>query len=214
MLRRDCYVVGLAKGENALASDHPDNRLHLSGTLGRRNRRWLRTRQALVEAFNHLVLDRQRGGKAIKVADIIAEAAVGRSTFYDHFRDTDELHMDALSVPFRPLADAAAGSGREEALAHILAHFWEHRAQARRTFSGRTGERAERLLASMVEQRLDGLELSLPARLAATMLARSALAAVKSWLSGEAWCEPAILARGLRQAGIAGVAALRADASA
>jgi AcrR family transcriptional regulator len=193
-----------------MADDLSDNRLTLSGNSATRDRRWLRTRKALIEAFNRLVLDRKRGGRAVSVAEVVAGAEVGRSTFYDHFHNAEALHMEALALPFRPVADAAAGRGDQASLTSLLEHFWENRSQARGTLQGRTGERAERLLATMVEQRLDGVQLTVPTRLAATMLARAALAPIRSWLFGEAWCAAEILSEAICNAGAAATAALRA----
>ena len=163
----------------------------------KQDRRVTRTRRTLVEAFNRLVLDRARGCHAIGVGDIVAEANVGRSTFYDHYSNADALHMEAWARPYAPLADAAAGQGDEAALTHLLLHLWENRAQARHTLGGRTGERAQRLLVAMVEQRLEGVVLALPPRLAAVQLAHCALAPVKSWLVGEASCDASRLAQAI-----------------
>ena len=53
------------------------------------DRRTLRTRQALHGALIRLVLE--RGYDQITVADITDAANVGRSTFYAHFTDKDDL---------------------------------------------------------------------------------------------------------------------------
>jgi len=53
------------------------------------DRRTLRTRQALHQALFRLVLE--RGYDQTSVADIADTANVGRSTFYAHFTDKDDL---------------------------------------------------------------------------------------------------------------------------
>lgn len=53
------------------------------------DRRALRTRQALHQALIGLILERDYDG--ISVADITQAANVGRSTFYAHFTDKDDL---------------------------------------------------------------------------------------------------------------------------
>ena len=53
------------------------------------DRRTLRTRQALHQALIRLVLE--RGYDQITVAEIADAANVGRSTFYAHFTDKDDL---------------------------------------------------------------------------------------------------------------------------
>ena len=98
----------------------------------------------LIEAFNHLVLARRQ--KRIRVSDIVAEANVGRSTFYEHYKSADDLYMAALSRPMEALADAAAGAGDPERLRNLLAHFWENRQRARESFGDRAYAKVARLL--------------------------------------------------------------------
>lgn len=169
---------------------------------GNSDKRVRRTRDALLEAFNRLVLDRKT--KDIRVGDIVAEANVGRSTFYDHYPSAEALHLDALRRPFAQLADAAAGRGDEAMLTHIFAHFWEYRQRARRSL----GKRSERLLVEMVEERLGNTELCIARPLAARQLAAAAHGTVTAWLSGAAPCSPAALARAICRSGTAQVEAL------
>lgn len=53
------------------------------------DRRVQRTRQALQEALVMLILE--KGYEAVTVQDIIDHANVGRSTFYTHFQDKEQL---------------------------------------------------------------------------------------------------------------------------
>src|SRR5215813_12304001 len=55
----------------------------------KQDRRRERTRHLLSEALVELI--REKGYSAITVSDIIERANVGRSTFYAHFRDKDDL---------------------------------------------------------------------------------------------------------------------------
>ena len=156
------------------------------------DRRVARTRAALIAAFDHLVLSRRP--RRIRVADIVAKARVGRSTFYDHYRGADDIHMAALARPFAILADAAAGAGDEARLAALVAHFWENRQRARESFMGPMSGKVSRLLAAMVEERLGDRALAIPARLAALQLAEAALAPLRGWVTAEAPCTPEALA--------------------
>lgn len=176
------------------------------------DRRVRRTRSALLEAFNYLLLHRRRD--RIRVSDIVARANVGRSTFYEHYASADDIHMEALSRPFAILAAAAAGEGDPERLKHLLDHFSENRQRARATFAGRTGEKAVRLLTGMVEARLSDrqLELALPRRLAALQLAEAALGPIRGWVGGEAPCTAARLAQSLCRCGEQLIQALAAAA--
>lgn len=193
------------------AADLTDSNGTLSGKTGHRraDSRVKRTRSALVESFNRLLL----GGRhrRIGVRDVIAEAGVGRSTFYEHFGSAEELHLRALERPLAMLADAAVGDGDEAVLARLLTHFWDNRARARDTFSGRMGEKAARLLSHMVEDRLSDAQLRLPRQLAAQQLAQAALAPVKGWLTAAAPSDAETLAAAIVSGGRALRDSLRPD---
>ena len=178
----------------------------MSGEVGAHSRR-SRTRRALIEAFNRLVLIHRR--RRIRVPDIVAEAGVGRSTFYDHFKGADHIRREALATPFAALADAALGRGDDQSLERLLMHFWDNRQHARAHFSGRAGEDSLRLLGEMVEQRLEGERLLIPKRLAAQQLAAAALAPIRGWLLGVAPSNPADLSSTCRSVGNSMLAALR-----
>ena len=166
-----------------------------------RDRRVRRTRSAVLGAFNQLFLGRRR---EIKAADLIAEAKVGRSTFYDHYSSADEVLLEALRQPFATLADAAIGDGDPKAARWLVEHFWENRQRARDLFdNARMRERVARLLAEMVAERLQGADLAIPAELAAAQLADAALAPLRAWLRAEAPAKPAALAESLCRTGAA-----------
>ena len=178
----------------------PDSKAYFSGNG---DRRAARTRAALLDAFNRLVLGHRK--RHIRVADVIAEAKVGRSTFYDHYSGTGALHLDALKRPLGPIAEAAAGRGNEAAVTHILTHFWDFRQRARESFGART----ERLLSQMIEELLVETELCIPQSLAARQLAGSAHAIITAWIAGEAPAAPAAIASVLCRSGRAQVDALK-----
>ena len=150
----------------------------------------------MLGAFNQLFLGRRR--RAIRAADLIAEAGVGRSTFYDHYSSADEVLLEALRQPFATLADAAAGQGDPAAMLWLAEHFWENRQRGRDLFDDvRMRERVTRLLAEMIAERLAGVPLRLPPELAAAQLAEAALAPLRAWVRGEAPAKPAALAESL-----------------
>lgn len=64
------------------------------------NRRTQRTRAHLHQALLSLVVE--RGYQRVTVQDILDRANVGRTTFYAHFRDKDELLMSGME-PLRDL---------------------------------------------------------------------------------------------------------------
>lgn len=178
------------------------------------DRRIVRTREALIGAFNHLVLHRRQ--RHIRVADIVAAANVGRSTFYEHYSSADDILLQALSRPMAALADAAAGTGDVAAVTFLLAHFWENRARARDILKGQVNDRVTRLLAGMVEERLEARDASLtiPRKLAALQLAEAAFAPIRGWLAAEAPCTPEALAQAICNCGKAITASLAAPGAA
>lgn len=172
------------------------------------DRRIARTREALIGAFNHIFLSRRQ--RHIRVADIVAEANIGRSTFYEHFSSADDILLQSLARPMAALADAAAGKGELGAVTFLLAHFWENRARARDLMAGPMDARMTRLLAGMIEERLEGRTLAIPVRLAALQLAEAAFAPVRGWMAAEAPCSPEALAAAICRCGAAIVASLSA----
>ena len=58
------------------------------------DRRSQRTRQALGDALVELMME--KGYDAISIKEIIARANIGRSTFYSHFVDKDELFVSLM----------------------------------------------------------------------------------------------------------------------
>lgn len=150
----------------------------------------LSTRRRLLESFNTLVLSGREG--RITVSDIVREAGVGRSTFYDHYASADDIHQQALAAPMTLLAEAILGVKAEERLAFLLAHFRENLQRARQTLSGEKGEKVERLLVSILESRLSNGSGSglgpLSNRVAAIELAVVPLALIRAWLNGTVRC--------------------------
>jgi AcrR family transcriptional regulator len=92
------------------------------------DRRVQRTRRLLHEAFISLILE--RGYNAVTIRDVVERAGVGRSTFYTHFADLEEV-LVGWPAGHRWLREFAAG-GREERrplgfTRALLEHVDEHR---------------------------------------------------------------------------------------
>lgn len=164
------------------------------------DRRVRRTKKALLGAFSALVFDRRYD--EIQVGDIVDGADIGRSTFYEHYRGKDDLLVQSMSGMLDVLAEAACVNGEVIGLEHILAHFWENRQHARYMLAGPPAEHVfpllSRELANRIEERLRAVETALPRRLAAVRSAEGTFALIRAWLSGEAKCNPADIAAGLR----------------
>ena len=174
----------------------------------RQDRRTLRTRAAIVEAYNELVVQQRQ--EDITVAIVTARANVGRSTFYQHYAGLDALFAEAVARPLAVLAETAVGSSGPNSLEGLLRHFWENRRRAREMLAGRSGARISRLLASLVEERLVG-DFIIPHRLVSVLLAETAFAPVRAWLGGEAACTPHVLAQAVSVATASARDSIRID---
>lgn len=160
------------------------------------DRRTQRTRKAISDAFTVLLFSRRYG--AIRTVDVIEAAGVGRSTFYEHFRNKDDVLVAVIEPLFNPLADAAAGRGNLGALRFMLDHVWEQRAASRMLFEPPLAIKLQRKLAAMIEARLPNDEEGAPPRaLVAMGAAAGTLAMLRMWLAGEAACSSETLARRL-----------------
>jgi AcrR family transcriptional regulator len=124
--------------DNARTHDS-DRRCVRFGTIGRqvsrrtkpmaekkRDRRIERTRRSLLEALFSLI--QEKGFDAVTVQDIIDRANVGRSTFYVHFVDKEDLLIQAMD-PFsadlkerqrKALREGGASAQRAFAFSHEL----------------------------------------------------------------------------------------------
>ncbi len=88
-----------------------------------KDQRVLRTDRRLREAFVSLV--RERGYPAVTIREVVQRAGVGRSTFYTHYGDLDELHG-------RWLEDFSPRSGGDRPLLDFARTFLEHAHTQRR----------------------------------------------------------------------------------
>ena len=183
-------------------------------TAAKPDRRTQRTRALLITAFGDLVL--ARGYEALTVREIIERANVGRSTFYEHFENKDDILRRSLRPVFGVLADAIGTTGRPEALEDILAHFRENARLTRALLQGPTHFLMSRILADLVEERLRALPASsrgtrapIPIASIAAHLAGAQLALIESWLSSKAPCSCEVLAHAMRASANASLQALR-----
>ena len=94
------------------------------------DRRTKRTRHALSSALVELVKEKRFDD--ITVQNVIERADVGRSTFYTHFRDKDDLFQKDWERFLRMLADAIdwskAGQTRFVPVAYLFSHLAEGQA--------------------------------------------------------------------------------------
>ncbi|MGP4096900.1 TetR/AcrR family transcriptional regulator [Nonomuraea sp. KM90] len=97
------------------------------------DRRTRRTQAALRRALIELV--QERSLSKVSVADVAERAGVGRSTFYDHYRDVHELAEAACTemidelidaIPGHVLASPGPSQAKSDTLLIFFAHLAEH----------------------------------------------------------------------------------------
>ena len=145
------------------------------------DRRVQRTRRALREALLALVLE--RGWERVSVRDVCAVADVGRSTFYSHFADREELLLsgfDELEAELRARDPRPLGF-----VAGLAEHVEQNRALARRVMSRRGGppvrHRMSGLVVGLIEKDLAPLAPPSPVRTATAHYLAGALIDLLLW---------------------------------
>lgn len=133
-------------------------------------------RGTIIKAFNRLVLSRRQ--LKPPVADVLAEANVARSTFYEHFDSRDSVLIEAFEAPLSIIADAASGTGSIERLANILDHLRENRRGAVEFLTGPLAPRIIRSLGALIETRIGAGQSSLH-------IADQQIGFIRLWLQNE-----------------------------
>lgn len=161
------------------------------------------TRSWIVTAFNRLVLGRRY--ETLSVGEVSRRAGVGRSTFYEHFRDKDDVLRQAIGPILAPLADAAVGAGDARRVQAALEHIADQRVRARAILDGPARAQVERALADLVCARLADVAPSVDApmqKLESVRLAGAHVAVIRAWLmDGSAGCSAAAVALMLTEGG-------------
>lgn len=171
------------------------------------DRRSAKTRAALLAAFFRLLTE--QGYEAVTVGAVAAEADVGRSTFYEHFRTKQDLLRASISSPFSLLADLVAGSAGEAHMRGLLEHIGAQRHSARVLLTCPTRPLLAHTLAGLIAGRLQAMApLALPKDIAARQLADAQLALLESWVLGRPACDLAAMAGALTRTTAALTAAL------
>ena len=165
------------------------------------DRRTIRTRDALQHALMHLIAE--RGYERLSVQDIIDRANVGRSTFYTHFHDKEDLLVSGFNnLGDSTLLDFSPLENRPQFITMIP--LLEHGAEQYRLFKMLTGgsgmdaimRKLQKQLAHNLEGTIekligDGQQPGVPVRVMAHMLANSFLSLMKWWLENEMPHSPA-----------------------
>ena len=111
------------------------------------DRRLQKTKQAIFGAFDRLIVKRDYA--KISVQNIIDEANVGRSTFYEHFETKDELLRQKCTNLFEHIFsphgtekthEFTQNSTFEQKIAHILYHLLDEKYVIKGILSSESGE--------------------------------------------------------------------------
>ncbi len=151
------------------------------------DRRVQRTRRALRDALIALLLE--RGWEDTSVEQVCERADVGRSTFYTHFADKEELLVGGFDDLRRALRE---GLGRSPGPAQPLGFargLIEHAGENERLFRAIVGKRSgqavlrrfRELIVEMVREDLSAAPPSGPAREAAVHFIAGALLELLTW---------------------------------
>lgn len=160
------------------------------------DRRTVRTRMALRDAL--LALMGERGWDDIGVQEICERANIGRSTFYTHFQNKDELlsgsfddlrrGLLASARPPAPPARAGANSATTATgmpfVLGLIEHAYENRRLFRTLIGRRSGhvvhQRFKQMLAALVDEQLAPVPPGVP-RAAAVRWTAGALFELLCW---------------------------------
>jgi AcrR family transcriptional regulator len=168
-----------------------------------------RTRRIVQEALVALILE--KGYDAVSVTDIIERADVGRSTFYSHFTDKQDVlfsNLDELGFLHpEPFAGPSAGPGELFAFSlPMFEHVREQRQLVRALLGRRSGglvlARGEQLLAAVVRHELSAAGGRAPDSLdlLVTCVVGAFMGLLRSWVDGETSASPAELDAAFRAA--------------
>ena len=111
-----------------------------------KDRRIQKTKDLLHEALVSLI--REKTYDAIVVKEILDRANVGRSTFYTHFRDKDELLVSGIHDLLRSVqsAERPSSATRHERIIWFSLPIFEHISHYRRTGEARIGTRGRAII--------------------------------------------------------------------
>jgi AcrR family transcriptional regulator len=158
---------------------------------GKNDRRSQRTRQSLSQALVQLIREKDYG--AITVSDIIGRANVGRSTFYAHYRDKDDLFVgeldrviEALSQPI-PTAEELPFFPSLGLFRHVGEQYDLYKALLWTPGIDLLIKHLQKSLSQRIEQGLEksGQEFDMPLPVLANFIAGTFLTLLEWWLESK-----------------------------
>jgi AcrR family transcriptional regulator len=163
--------------------------------------RRLRSLHSIQSAFFALVLNKRY--HEITIDQIIADASVARSTFYEHFKSKDALLFASLDGPFAILGQCLSETPDIARITALLTHFWQNRGLARTIFAGDVRRKLALVLAKKLTEQYQRMAtpLSIPRSIASQAIAELLLGIIAQWLQAPEGCSAEQLASALHRSG-------------
>ncbi len=116
------------------------------------DRRIQRTRQLLLNSLIELILE--KGYEAITVQDIIDRANVGRSTFYSHFQDKEDLLLSGFEDVREIFESFHTQTSRAESNWGFSLALFRHAEEQRQVFKALLGKEAGKVMMRRLQKAL------------------------------------------------------------
>ena len=107
-----------------------NDQLHLANSKKKTDARVRRTRDALGDAL--VALMQEKPFETITVQDVLDRARVGRSTFYSHYSDKDDLLMSDVDDFYERVSMGLSARGERSERVFPVKEFFSHIAEAKR----------------------------------------------------------------------------------
>ncbi|HJW93792.1 MAG TPA: TetR/AcrR family transcriptional regulator [Thermoanaerobaculia bacterium] len=157
------------------------------------DRRIARTRETLHQALIDLLIESPYD--SITIQQVLDRANVGRSTFYTHFKDKDDLlvagvdNLRELLAAHRKTGDPIAFS--RALFEHVHEHRKVYRAQVLTPVWPRIRQRIQDLLADLVRREYKPRRSKIPPELVAHFVASTFMSVLTWWLDRRTGLSPA-----------------------
>lgn len=199
-------TVGPAVAKNA---QHSENVRKQSAP----DRRVERTRKALRAALHSLVA--HKSYDEITLSEVLTRANVGRSTFYLHFRDKDDLLLSTVADVMTVAGVAPTAEKWPDSVLWFSLPMFDYHAQQKRSASHRMGERGKNILHAHLQRAICDL-IEAPVRrefrnadLVQPFIASSFIFVLNWWLQGNGSMAPAAADAAFRKLVVPGLLAFR-----
>lgn len=178
------------------------------------DRRVERTRNALRAALHSLVA--RKPYDEIALAEVLTEANVGRSTFYLHFRDKDDLLLSTVADVMTVAGGPPKGTGQWfDSILWFSLPMFEYHAHRKAMAGHRMGDQAKRVLHRHLERAIcDLIELQVErqfrdAELVRRFVASSFILVLNWWLEAKGSMTPDQIDDVFRKLVVPGLTAFR-----